>query len=531
MRAILLALASLAVGAQALDYRTLTTAGPRPSGRFDGTIVYDPDGNQLLLFGGSDDSNSRNDLWSYSIDRNEWKELSPAGSRPAARFGHTWNYDSVRRSAVLFGGEGAGFFSDVWAYDIARNEWRMLADNNSGPSRRYGHSGIYDAERDRIVISHGFTDRGRFDDTWAFDLATNRWSDLNPQGARPVRRCLHHAEYDRAGSQMLLFGGCASGFGPCPLGDLWSFDLRTNRWTEIRTSPSPPARQHFGFAFDERRRRLILFAGSGARLYNDTWEFDPDASQWSSVSFPNAPSPRLRLQGAYARGIETVFFFGGSKDGRKTDELVALGVARPPLVNAFSQRQEAVAPGSLVTLYGAGMGPETGVAAAGRLTTQLGGVSVMVSGVAAPVLYVQSRQLNFQIPYEIQPGTAQLAVSVNGRALDPQPIPIAPTAPGPHASAIKTADVVTLFVTGAGQTNPPAATGELAAEPFAAPIAPVELRLAGQRAEILFAGLAPGTAGVLQINARIPEGVAGGTIAAILRIGETETSATLTVRE
>lgn len=531
MRVALLALASVVVGAQALEYRTINTAGPRPSGRFDGTLVYDPPGNQLLLFGGSDDSNNRNDLWAYSIDRNEWRELNPSGAKPAPRFGQTFNYDPVRRRAILFGGEGSGFFSDVWAYDVARNEWRMLADNNAGPSRRYGHSGIYDGERDRIVISHGFTDRGRFDDTWAFDLASNRWSDLSPQGARPVRRCLHHAEYDRAGSQMLLFGGCASGFGPCPLGDLWSFDLRTNRWTEIRTSPAPPARQHFGFAFDERRRRLVLFAGSGAELYNDTWEFDPSASQWSKASFANAPSPRLRLQGVYARGVETVYFFGGTKDGRKTDELVALGVAKPSLVNAFSQAQGAVAPGSLVTLYGTSLGPEIGVLASGGLAKELGNVSITVSGVTAPLLYAQSRQLNFQIPYEVEPGLAQLAATVNGRPMDPLPVAIAATAPGLHGTAFKTGGVITLFATGAGATSPTAATGELAGEPFARPIAPVSLRVGGRPAEILFAGLAPGTAGVLQINAQIPEGVSGSAIAVVLRIGDAETSATVTVRE
>lgn len=531
MRVVLLALASVVAGAQALEFQVLTTAGPRPSGRFDGTIVYDPPGKQILLFGGSDDSGNQNDLWAYSIERNEWRDLSPMGAKPAPRFGQTLNYDPVRRRAILFGGEGAGFFSDVWAYDIARNEWRMLADHNTGPSRRYGHSGIYDAERDRIVISHGFTDRGRFDDTWAFDLSTNRWTDLSPVGARPVRRCLHHAEYDRAGSQMLLFGGCASGFGPCPLGDLWSFDLRTNRWTEIRTAPAPAGRQHYGLAFDEKRRRMVLFAGSGAALYNDIWEFDPGAAQWTRAALATALSPRLRVQGAYARGIEKTFFFGGSKDGRKTDELVALGAARPPLVNAFSQAQGAVAPGSLVTLYGAELGPETGVLASGRLPMQLAGVTVAVSGIAAPLLYVQAGQLNFQIPYEAPLGEAQLVVTVNGRAKDPVPISISATSPGLHGAAYKTGGVITLFATGAGATNPVAATGVLAGEPFAPPAAPIALRVGGQPAEILFAGLAPGTAGVLQINARIPEDVSGAAVAVTLRIGESETSATVAVRE
>ena len=43
--------------------------------------------------------------------------------------------------------------------------------------------------------------------------------------------------------------------------------------------------------------------------------------------------------------------------------------------------------------------------------------------------------------------------------------------------------------------------------PFATPDEPVIILIDGQRAEILFAGLAPGSIGLLQVNARIPEGI------------------------
>lgn len=102
---------------------------------------------------------------------------------------------------------------------------------------------MLDSARDRMIISHGFTDEGRFDDTWALNLSTNRWQDISPSSNRPLRRCLHHAVLDAEGNQMLLYGGCASGFGPCPLGDLWSFDLTTQRWTERSGGLKPPERR------------------------------------------------------------------------------------------------------------------------------------------------------------------------------------------------------------------------------------------------------------------------------------------------
>jgi hypothetical protein len=244
----------------------------------DGTSAYDPTDRRLYLFGGQD-SAARNDLWTYSLAQRQWAEVSVTGDRPAARFGHTLLFDAVRRRLMVFGGQADGFFSDVWAFEIASGSWRRLSQDDAGPSRRYAHSAIYDVARDRMVISHGFTNAGRFDDTWAFDLASHSWRDLSPPGPRPLRRCLHHAVYD-GGAQMYLFGGCASGFGPCPLGDLWSFDLVSNRWTERTGVAGPTPRQHYGIAFDSVRRRLLLFGGDGGGKRNDTWAYDPLSSVW-----------------------------------------------------------------------------------------------------------------------------------------------------------------------------------------------------------------------------------------------------------
>ena len=195
MRLTILPLFATLLYSQQLQISTVEPVGPGPSARFDGTIAYDPSSNALFLFGG-EDTTARNDLWAFSVEAGQWRQLSPQGDKPDPRFGHTLNYDPVRRRLIVFGGQAAGFYSDVWAYDIATNQWARLADNGAGPSRRYGHSGVLDSARNRIVISHGFTDRGRFDDTWAFDLASNRWLDISPSSGRPLRRCLHHAGSD-----------------------------------------------------------------------------------------------------------------------------------------------------------------------------------------------------------------------------------------------------------------------------------------------------------------------------------------------
>jgi uncharacterized protein (TIGR03437 family) len=336
MRAALLAVSLSSVWGHAqtssLVWSRGNSSGEIPTPRFDAPIAYDAPGRQLLMFGGQDASGDRNDLWAYSVDRQQWTQINPRGTPPNPRHGHTVTFDPVRRRIIIVAGQAGEFFGDVWAYDIPANQWTPLSGNSSGPSPRYGHSAIYDARRDRIVISHGFTsEQGRFDDTWAFDLATNTWRDISPAGTRPLRRCLHHAVYVSQNDQMLLYGGCSSGFGPCPQGDLWSFDLANNRWAEIARGLRPSPRQRYGMIFDDNRQKLVLFGGLGGPPLNDTWEYDPAASAWTQVTpGGTTPAPRYRIEAAFSSDFGTAFFFGGVTSALSNDLLLLSSNPPPP---------------------------------------------------------------------------------------------------------------------------------------------------------------------------------------------------------
>ena len=67
--------------------------------------------------------------------------------------------------------------------------------------------------------------------------------------------------------------------------------------------------------------------------------------------------------------------------------------------------------------------------------------------------------------------------------------------------------VLVLFGTGAGQTVPPSADGEVAGGSLPKPIAPVRATIPGLLPlQVLYAGAAPGqVAGVTQVNVRLPD--------------------------
>jgi uncharacterized protein (TIGR03437 family) len=181
------------------------------------------------------------------------------------------------------------------------------------------------------------------------------------------------------------------------------------------------------------------------------------------------------------------------------------------------------------------------------LPTASAGVSVTVNGIPAPIYFARADQVNVQIPYEVDgQQAATITVNYNGVASSAETVRIAASVPrlypgifnqdGSLNSAGNPApagSIVVFYATGQGATSPPSGTGRAAAAPYPSPVAPVRVTIGGQDVEILFAGLAPATAGVMQVNARIPEGIeATAGVALYLSVGNTtsQKGVTLAVR-
>ena len=82
------------------------------------------------------------------------------------------------------------------------------------------------------------------------------------------------------GRSALLFGGRD---GTTVFGDLWSYDLGSDAWTELSPGAGPEAR--FGHeAVWVDGVGLVVFAGqSGATFFNDLWAYDPAAATWTEL--------------------------------------------------------------------------------------------------------------------------------------------------------------------------------------------------------------------------------------------------------
>jgi uncharacterized protein (TIGR03437 family) len=278
------------------------------------------------------------------------------------------------------------------------------------------------------------------------------------------------------------------------------------------------------------------------------------AGAWRNEELMDAPF-NISSFGEDDNGELYVVDFAGSVRQITTD-------GREPLLNARSAVNAAsfifgpVAPGQIVSLFGTGLGPPQAAGAAldeeGRLARVLGGTRVWFDEFAAPLFYAEQTQLNAQVPYGVA-GRRQVMVQVEyqGALSNPILLDVAEAAPGlftisggvgPGAilnsdsslnsasrPAVRGSEIV-LYATGGGLTNPAAVDGQLAGSPSPSPILPVVVRIGGIRAELRFSGLAPGFAGLLQVNVIVPTNApTGSTVPLELSVGGTSAQIGVTV--
>jgi uncharacterized protein (TIGR03437 family) len=215
-----------------------------------------------------------------------------------------------------------------------------------------------------------------------------------------------------------------------------------------------------------------------------------------------------------------------------------------PVINAVtsaaSYNASGVSPGEIVTIFGQGVGPAS-IAnlqedANGLVSTSTGDVMVYFNGIAAPMIYALSGQVSAVVPYEMaQYSTVNVVVEYSGNASAPFPVKVVAAVPGVFTSdssgsgqgaILNLADstvngasnpaargsYVTLYATGEGVTTPPVIDGRVSGAPLQAPVLSCSASIGGQTAPIQYCGAAPGeAAGVLQINAQVPQSVTPGS--------------------
>jgi len=295
-----------------------------------------------------------------------------------------------------------------------------------------------------------------------------------------------------AGSQIILVGGASA----------------SNVFWQVGTSATLGANSLF----------------NGSILANQSISLDPDASvngrllaQDGEVTLESdiitSPSPAISVGGIY---------------------------------NAASGTQSMVA-GGIVSVFGHNLGSMPLAAAGYPLPITLGGSSFEVGTQAAPLYMTSCSQVNLQIPWEAA-GQVPVTATVGGLVSTVETITIAPFAPGifslgqtgagqgaveiaatgqlaaPLADAgvpVKRGQYIAIFGTGLGAVSNQPATGAAAlSDPLSSTLTTPTVTIGGAAAKVTYSGLAPGFAGLYQVNALVPDDAPlGNSVSLVISIG------------
>ncbi len=218
------------------------------------------------------------------------------------------------------------------------------------------------------------------------------------------------------------------------------------------------------------------------------------------------------------------------------------------IVNA-SDSVRTVAAGSIAALFGNNLGSSLVASNSYPLPITLGGGSVRIGGQNAPLFMTSCSQVNLQIPWEVAGQTQVPAIASAGGQMSVQaPVTIATFAPGIFSlnmrgsgqGAIEIANTTMLaspqgplgipaqrgqylaiFCTGLGPVSNQPATGVAAlSNPLSFTSTLPTVTIGGASAQVTYSGLAPGFAGLYQVNVVVPAGApSGGSVDVILSIG------------
>jgi uncharacterized protein (TIGR03437 family) len=194
-----------------------------------------------------------------------------------------------------------------------------------------------------------------------------------------------------------------------------------------------------------------------------------------------------------------------------------------------------LAPGSMMSIFGAGLAQNLTVSQSLPLATMLGGTQVLLGGKAIPLLFTSSGQINALVPYDVVTNTAQQLLVTSGPAYSvPVQVRFADGAPAVFTSnqngsgqgiavGVKpdgtqylnsptnpspAGDALVIYCAGLGSVNQPVTAGSVSpSSPLADTKNAVTVTIEGKAANVFYAGLAPGFAGLYQVNVTVPAGL------------------------
>lgn len=307
-----------------------------------------------------------------------------------------------------------------------------------------------------------------------------------------------------------------------------------------------------------------ISASGGAAPFSVT---TPSSATWLQVSPTSGSTPAtlsvaVNTQGLAAGNYTAAITINSPYSTTTASVTVTFTVTQitvkpTAITNAASYAAGVVSPGENIVIWGTSIGPSSLTygsltAGGGALSTSAGNTQVLFDGVAAPVVYALATQTSVMVPYEVA-GRLTTSVVVEYQGVQSAPLVYSVqaavpgiytqnlqgtgpgailnqdgvTVNGPATPAAK-GSVVSVYMTGEGQTSPAGVTGAIAPVNVPAPWKQTPLKttatVGGLPAVVQYYGSAPGlVSGVMQVNVQIPSNAPSGPLPIVITLTDPST--------
>jgi hypothetical protein len=198
--------------------------------------------NRLIVFGGRGSSGLLNDVWALDLQSFQWLHLPAAGTPPAPREFATASFHATDDEILIFGGNTSEDAAnptpqnDLWSFSLIHNEWKQISAAGTPPPPRWRHARAFDQFSRNLYV--GFGSAGPTDpplrDLYIYDVGTARWRG-GPSASGPSARTDTAMDFDQTSNQVVLFGGRDDGTLGF-LNDYWTYNPGIHTWM-INGSP------------------------------------------------------------------------------------------------------------------------------------------------------------------------------------------------------------------------------------------------------------------------------------------------------
>jgi hypothetical protein len=280
-----------------------------PPGRWGSSMAYDANRKKVVMFGGNTGGGDVADTWEYDGATGNWTQISASG--PSAREYLSLVYDPVGKRVLLYGGQDTSGtpIGDMWSWN--GSTWTQLTINT--PPARGWPGLVYDSNRQVVVMFGGSISSAAQNDTWEFNVNTNVWAQKTPTGSPVARFVWSMMAYDPTRQKVVQYGGfdtVASG------GSTVTQEYDGVGWTTVTTSGTPAALWAATMQFDPATNTVFLVDGTmtGGTVQSTTYSYATPA--WTSGT---SPAARGWHQMAYDSFRGRMVVFGGYNGGALGD--------------------------------------------------------------------------------------------------------------------------------------------------------------------------------------------------------------------